>query len=79
MDSEELKNFRKMVGLSQRRMAKEVLGYGVRNYQMMERGSTEIRNCVPLACAAYALGIEQYDGPTAQRAWKRSKRRKGLR
>lgn len=72
MNNEELKAFRKMVGLSQSDMA-EMLGYGRRNYQLMERGMAEIRNSVGLACAAYALGIQQYDGPTAQAQWLRRK------
>lgn len=72
MDAAELKNFRKMVNLSQQQMA-DMLGYCRRNYMMMERGDILIRNCVKLACAAYALGIEQYDGPTVQRDWTRRK------
>lgn len=72
MNHTELKAFRKMVGLSQSDMA-DMLGYGRRNYQLMERGMAEIRNSVGLACAAYALGITSYDGPTAQDYWKRRK------
>ncbi len=72
MTNEELKAFRRMVGKSQQDMA-ELLGYGRRVYQMMERGQAEIRNGVGLACAAYALGIVQYDGPTAQAQWHRRK------
>lgn len=72
MDADDLKAFRKMVGLSQSGMA-EMLGYGRRNYQLMERGMAEIRNSVGLACAAYALGIQQYDGPTATAQWMRRK------
>lgn len=75
MDSQELKAFRKMVGLSQSDMA-EMLGYGRRNYQLMERGMAEIRNSVGLACAAYALGIQYYDGPTARAQWMRRKESK---
>jgi DNA-binding XRE family transcriptional regulator len=70
MNGPELKAFRKMVGLSQSDMA-DMLGYGRRNYQLMERGQAEIRNSVGLACAAYALGIQQYDGPTAKAQWMR--------
>lgn len=75
MDSQELKAFRKMVGLSQSDMA-EMLGYGRRNYQLMERGMAEIRNSVGLACAAFALGIQHYDGPTAKAQWMRRKESK---
>lgn len=70
MNGPELKAFRKMVGLSQFDMA-DMLGYRRRNYQLMERGQAEIRNSVGLACAAYALGIQQYDGPTAKAQWMR--------
>jgi len=70
MKGHDLKAFRKMVCLSQSGMA-DVLGYGRRNYQMMERGEAEIRNSVGLACAAYAMGIVQYDGPLAMVSWKR--------
>lgn len=76
MNGTELKQFRKMVGLSQNDMA-EMLGYGRRNYQMMERDMAEIRNGVGLACAAYALGIREYDGPTAQAQWERRTQRSG--
>lgn len=76
MNAEELKSFRRMVGLSQSDMA-EILGYGRRNYQLMERGMAEIRNSVGLACAAYALGIAAYDGPTAQAHIERRKKKKG--
>jgi transcriptional regulator with XRE-family HTH domain len=72
MTGPELKAFRKMVGRSQSSMA-EILGYGRRQYQMMERGIAEIRHSVDLACAAYALGIHEYHGPTAQAQWKRRK------
>jgi len=74
MNATELKQFRKMVGISQGDMA-DVLGYGRRHYQMMERGMSEIRNGVGLMCAAYALGIREYDGPTAQAQWERHKER----
>lgn len=74
MDAAELRAFRKMVCLSQSGMA-DMLGYGRRQYQMMERGTSEIRNSVGLACAAYALGIQNYDGPTAQAQWMRRKER----
>ena len=77
MDGKELKAFRKMVGLSQNDMA-DVLGFGRRHYQMMERDMAEIRNCVPLACAAYALGILEYDGPTAKAQWMRRNERKSM-
>ena len=72
MNGSELKAFRKMVGLSQNDMA-ETLGYGRRNYQLMERNMAEIRPCVDLACAAYALGIRHYDGPTVKAHWMRNK------
>lgn len=72
MKGRELKAFRKMVGLSQSDMA-EVLGYGRRMYQLMERDMAEIRRSVDLACAAYALGIQHYDGPTAKAHWERRK------
>lgn len=68
MTPEQLKAFRKMVGLSQSGMA-TMLGYGRRNVQLMETGKAEIRPCVDLACVAYALGIRKYDGPTAQEYW----------
>lgn len=72
MKGSELKDFRKMVGLSQADMA-EVLGYGRRQYQLMERDLAEIRGSVDLACAAYALGIREYHGPTAKAQWMRRK------
>lgn len=72
MDAGELKAFRKMVGLSQTAMA-DMLGYSLRNYQFMERGGAEIRPSIGLACAAYALGIIRYDGPTAEVQWQRRK------
>ena len=75
MDHKQLDAFRNMVGLSQPAMAK-LLGYGVRNYQMMESGEVAIRNGVGLSCAAYALGIVEYDGPAAMAQWKRRKERK---
>lgn len=74
MDNKELKAFRLMVGLSQPLMA-DMLGYGLRNYQEMERGVTPIRHAVDLACAAYALGIRAYDGPTVQAQWEKNKKR----
>lgn len=73
MDADDLKAFRKMVGLSQSQMA-DMLGYGRRNYQLMERGMAEIRNSVGLACAAFALGIIRYDGPTAAAQYERRKK-----
>lgn len=75
MNCDDLKNFRRMVGLSQGDMA-EMLGYGRRNYQLMERGIAEIRNSVGLACAAFALGIESYDGPTAAQHYERRKNKR---
>lgn len=74
MDNKELTAFRKMVGLSQNGMA-DMLGYGRRQYQQMERGASEIRNSVGLACAAYALGLRTYDGPAVQEYWQERKRR----
>lgn len=68
MQPDELKAFRKMVCLSQGDMA-AMLGYGRRQYQLMERGMGEIRNCVDLACAAYAMGIIKYDGPQIREQW----------
>lgn len=62
MDKHQLKDWRHMVGLSQQKAA-DILGYGRRNYQMMERGTAEIRTSVALACAAYALGIRNYGRP----------------
>ena len=62
MNGDQLKAFREMVGLSQQDMADQ-LGYGRRNYQLMETGETPVRNSVALACAAFALGIREYDGP----------------
>lgn len=57
-----LKAWRSMVGLSQVD-AGNVLGYERRQIQKMERDPLPLRNCVALACAAYALGIRSYDGP----------------
>lgn len=74
MDNKDLTAFRKMVGLSQNGMA-DMLGYGRRQYQQMERGASEIRNSVGLACAAYALGLRYYDGPVVQEVWRERTRR----
>jgi transcriptional regulator with XRE-family HTH domain len=74
MKSEELINFRLMVGLSQPKMA-TALGYSLRSYQNFESGATEIRNGVGLACAAYALGIREYDGPRAVEDWQKTKQK----
>ncbi len=73
MNSTDLKSFRKMVRLSQQQLA-TLLGYSRRNYQKMENGEYKIRNSVKLACAAHALGIEHYDGPTAKRDYQRRKK-----
>lgn len=62
MTGEELKDWRKMVKLSQR-MAGVILGYSKRNIQMMEQDKLEIRDGIALGCAAYALGIFTYNGP----------------
>lgn len=75
MDKNDLKNWRKMVMLSQPKAA-EVLGFGVRQYKNMERGIADIRECIPLACAAYALGIREYDGPSLQAAIDRQRKGK---
>ena len=75
MNGPELKTFRKMVGLSQGDMA-DVLGYGRRNYQLMERDKEEIRPGIGLACAAYAMGIVRYDGPQAAQQWERMKQQR---
>ena len=76
MNGDELKSFRNMVGLSQDQMATQ-LGYSRRNYQFMERSVNAVRKSVSLACAAYALGIREYDGPTARAQWLRHKNKKG--
>jgi transcriptional regulator with XRE-family HTH domain len=65
MTGDELIAWRKMVKLSQQQAA-DVHGYGRRHYRSMERGVAEIRAGVDLACAAYALGIRDYDGPSLQ-------------
>jgi transcriptional regulator with XRE-family HTH domain len=62
MNSAELKEFRKMMQFSQAQMA-DKLGYARRQYQLMEQGKADIRPCVGLACAAMALGIQEYNGP----------------
>lgn len=51
-----------MCRLSQRQ-AGVVLGYSKRNIQKMEMDLYEIRDGVALGCAAYALGIRDYNGP----------------
>lgn len=72
MTGAELKAFRKMVGLSQSQMA-TMLGYGKRAYQMMERDMVEIRHGVGLACAAFALGIRDYNGPQVEQEYLKRK------
>ncbi len=74
MTPHELKAFRKMVKRSQVQMA-GVLGFSIRAYQLMESGDGEIRPCVGLACAAYALGIREYDGPTVAAQWEQNRER----
>lgn len=74
MTPNELKAFRKMVKLSQVKMA-DVLGFSIRAYQLMESGDGEIRPCVGLACASYALGIREYDGPSVQAQWEQNRQR----
>ena len=71
MTGKELREFRIMVGISQAALG-VVLGYGRRNIQLFE-DSGKVRNGVALACAAYALGIVQYDGPAAKAQWERRK------
>jgi len=73
---DELKSFRNMVGNSQDQMA-QALGYSRRNYQLMERSKSAVRKSVALACAAYALGIREYDGPTVRAQWLRRNNKKG--
>ena len=62
MNGEQLKAWRKMVQLSQQAAA-DVLGYGRRHYQKMERDQAQIRAGDRLACAAYAMGVRDYAGP----------------
>ena len=68
MNGDQLKQFRIMVGLSQPKMA-EVLGYKLRQYQKMEDNTADIRDGIGLACAAYALGITEYDGPMVEQLY----------
>ena len=73
MIGDELKAWRKMVGLSQQSAA-DVLGFGRRQYCNMENGFHDIRPCVDLACAAYALGIREYNGPAVAAVHARRKK-----
>lgn len=70
MNGEQLTKFRDMVGLSQQAMA-DVLGYSRRQYQLMETDKQTARPAIGLACAAYALGIREYDGPAVKAIWDR--------
>lgn len=72
MDHTDLIAFREMVGLSQSKMSK-ALGYSIRQYQKMEADEVEIKHCVGMACAAYALGIREYNGPSVRMAWNKRK------
>ena len=67
-----------MVELSQNQAA-DVLGKSRRTYQMMERQKEQITGAVPLACAAYALGLRGYDAEyiMASVAHRNEQRRKG--
>lgn len=68
MNGKQLKDFRNMVGLSQDRFGHH-FGYSRRQVQLMECDKQDVRHCLALACAAYALGIRQYDGPSAAASW----------
>jgi len=73
MTPHELKSYRVMVKQSQRSMA-EILGFSLRAYQLMESGGAIIRPCVGLACASYALGIREYNGPEVAAMWERNRK-----
>lgn len=70
MNGEQLKQFRNMVNLSQDAFARH-FGYSRRQVQLMEADKQAVRRSLALACAAYALGIREYDGPAAAASWRK--------
>ena len=62
MTKDQLKRWRHFCGISQTTAA-EAMGVCRRTYQAMERGTAEIRKGHELACAAWAMGIRDYNGP----------------
>ena len=54
--------WRKHLGLSQTAAA-QALGMSTAGLRKLEKGESKIRKPVRLACAAIALGIEDYHGP----------------
>lgn len=63
MNGLDLIRWRKHLGLSQIAAA-HALGMSPAGVRKLEKGKSPIRKPVRLACAALALGIQDYDGPS---------------
>jgi transcriptional regulator with XRE-family HTH domain len=62
MSPQALIAWRNRMKLNQSKAA-EALGVSRRAWGMYERGESDIPKYIRLACAAYALGIVEYNGP----------------